>query len=199
MAKFVTGEQGDPVAERARRAGSRSAVSERPGSPGGTKLFEPAPARVRRRTDDLLNEVLHGSQPTEVRCEAAFALAALGRSSREVVRSLASTLEDRDETVRRSAALALGRTRDGSAAEPLLDALENSPELWEESAAALCQLRYTPAIPHLREMVRSAADSRTRRGAIRALAALSASAERLPVEDLFPLREGDNDARCLPL
>src|SRR5437764_745470 len=82
------------------------------------KAFRRAPARVRRRTDDLLTEVLHSSQPAEVRSEAALALAALGRSSTQVVESLASTLADPEQKVRRAAVLALGRTRDQNAAEP---------------------------------------------------------------------------------
>jgi HEAT repeat protein len=128
---------------------------------------------LRRRTDDLLTEVLRSSEPSEVRGEAALALAALGRRSAEVVELLATTLQESEEPLRRMAVLALGKTRDPKAAEPLLDVLEHSPELWEEASAALGELRDAGAIDRLRTMIQSAEDSRTRRGAIRALAALS--------------------------
>lgn len=147
--------------------------------------------RVRRRTDDLLTEVVGSAQPAEVRCEAALALAALARSRAQAVELLASMLSDPEESLRRSAALALGRTRDPAAGEPLLDALEHAPELWEETAAALGELRYTPAMDRLRAMVRSAPDSRTRRGAIRALAALSVLPGARRLEDLYPRRKDD--------
>jgi HEAT repeat protein len=150
---------------------------------------------LRRRSDDLLIEMLNGHEPADVRCEAALALAALGRSSTQVVEALSVALEDGDEAVRRAAARALGKTRDSSAAEPLLDTLENAPELWQEAASALSELRHAAAIDRLRGMVRSATDSRTRRGAIRALAALSTSADRLRVEDIAPVVYEDSPLR----
>ena len=155
------------------------------------------PAAPRRRTDDLLDELLRGSEPAEVRCEAALALATLGRSAARVIELLAPMRSDPDEQVRRAAVLALGRTRDGSAAEPVVEVLESSPELWEESAAALAELRCTRVIPRLREVARSARDSRTQRGAIRALAALGTSADRVRVDELLP--PAPDDAKVYPL
>jgi HEAT repeat protein len=146
---------------------------------GADAAAAPAPGAAGRRADDLLKEVLRGDEPADVRCEAALALAALGRRSAEVVESLTHALDDGDDDVRRAATLALGKTGDGRAAEPLLAALEHSPELWEAASAALSELGFAPATERLRELVRSASDSRTRRGAIRALALLSSSGGRL--------------------
>ncbi|MDQ3935196.1 MAG: HEAT repeat domain-containing protein [Actinomycetota bacterium] len=142
---------------------------------------------LRRRTDDLLLEVLDGSDPSEVRCEAALALANSGRGSPQVLTALTEALQDPHEAVRRTATIALGRTGDPGAAGPLLGILEGAPELWEEAAAALGDLGHPGVVEPLRELVRSADDHRTRRGAIRALAALSNNPSQFRSESLPPV------------
>lgn len=120
----------------------------------------------------ILRAVLESDDSPGVRREAALALASFSIDTTEVVSVLVRALADPQDLVRRGAALALGGTRSPQALEPLLDALERYPELWQETSTALITLGEDAAAPRLREIIVSGATTRVRRAAVRALAGL---------------------------
>jgi len=135
-------------------------------TPGGDERVETEGGRI-------LRKVLDSNDSAEVRHEAALALASFSKDTKDVVDALVRALGDRQDIVRRAAALALGRTRSRQALEPLLDALERYPELWQETSEALVTLGEDDAAPRLREIIVSGETPRARRAAVRALAGLA--------------------------
>ena len=125
------------------------------------------------KVHDRLTAILRDDPSSEVRAEAARALAAT--HDIDALDQVVSALADDDEGVRRAATLALGRIRHQRAASVLIDLLESRPELWREAAAALASAGDATAVDRLIPLL--ASDSaETRQGAVRAIAAVSMKA-----------------------
>jgi HEAT repeat protein len=109
----------------------------------------------------------------EVRAEAARALGVTGEPS-ESIEPLLAALDDPSAAVRRAATLALGRIPDPRAAEALVTALAERPELWREASAALATAGDRDLLDRLLPLLDSQS-SYVRSGAVRAIAAVSKS------------------------
>jgi HEAT repeat protein len=131
----------------------------------------PADAGQAGTTLERLTSVLAHDPVPEVRREAARALGAVAASVPAAVDALLAALDDPRDAVRRTATLALGRTRDPRATEALVDALANRPELWEEAAAALATVGDDALVDRLAPLLVHDS-SQVRRGAVRAIAAV---------------------------
>ena len=112
----------------------------------------------------------------EVRAEAARALSVIGNPA-DSIEPLLAGLEDPSASVRRAATLALGRIPDPQAAEALVRALAERPELWREASAALATTRDRNLLDRLLPLLDSES-SHVRSGAIRAIAAVSSGPVR---------------------
>jgi HEAT repeat protein len=121
---------------------------------------------------ERLTTVLASDPVPDVRREAARALGALAGAVPEAVDALLAALSDPNDAVRRTAALALGRTRDPRATAALVETLATRPELWEEAAAALATAGDASLVDRLVALL-DAESGQVRRGAVRAIAALS--------------------------
>lgn len=120
---------------------------------------------------DRLTALLREDPSAQVRAEAARALAVTHDA--EAIDQLVVALDDSDDSVRRAAALALGRIRDPRAANVLIDLLATRPELWEEAAAALAGAGSRSAVERLMPLLDSESVE-VRQGAVRAIAAVTA-------------------------
>jgi HEAT repeat protein len=118
---------------------------------------------------DRLCRLLRSDPVAEVRREAARALGVAGN---DAVDPLVAALDDANDGVRRAAALALGRIRDPRATDALVRALETRHELWQEASAALATSGDERLLERLTPLL-DAESTSVRRGAIRAIAAVS--------------------------
>src|SRR3954447_20430310 len=161
------------------RAGPRGKASQprRPRFPVSPP--DPAPPD---RLQSRLRAVLEHDPIPEVRSEAARALSVAGDGGEEAVDALVAALDDPNDGVRRAATLALGRLRDPRVADALVAALEARPELWQETSAALATAGDPTLLPPLVALLGSE-HSHVRRGALRAIAALSHASP--PEQPLF--------------
>ncbi len=147
--------------------------------------------------DDLasrLRDLLADDPVPEVRREAARALSVVDSTD---VERLVAALDDPNDGVRRTATLALGRIRDPRAADALVQALGDRPELWQEVSAALATAGGRDLVSRIVPLLESAS-SHVRCGALRAIAALSkspqAGAEQQP---LFFYRDDEGHSHPL--
>jgi HEAT repeat protein len=139
--------------------------------------------RLAADQQQALVATLQNDPSPEVRAEAAFSLALRspgGDDGDDIAAALWHVVEDGPDVPRRAAVLALGYRLDEEIARGLVRLLVQSPELWREVSIALAGLR-SPAIEaELQEILETAAEARSRRGAARALGltAMSAAAAR---------------------
>lgn len=103
--------------------------------------------------------------------EAARALGVTGEPT-ESIEPLLAALDDSSAGVRRAATLALGRIPDPRAADALVGALAERPELWRESSAALATAGDRNLLDRLLPLLDSES-THVRSGAVRAIAAVS--------------------------
>ena len=138
-----------------------------------------------------LTAIVREDPVPDVRREAARALGAAGDAAPGAVETLVAALEDANDGVRRAATLALGRFRDPHAAQALIRTLAAKPELWEEASAALGTTGDAGLADELLALA-GHESTQVRRGAVRALAALSARGRgEVADEPLFVYTDAD--------
>jgi hypothetical protein len=148
-----------------------------------------APAHQR-----ALVAALRSDPSPEVRAEAAFSLALRSGGSSgqdDVADELWSVVDEGPDAPRRAAVLALGYRLDEENAHRLVRLLVDAPELWREVATALAGFG-SPAIEsELEELLETAAETRSRRGAARALGLTAIPASAAGLARRVPRRAGE--------
>jgi hypothetical protein len=154
--------------------------------------------QVEEQTHVRLSAVLREDPVADVRREAARALGAAAQEGHDVVAPLVAALSDRNDGVRRAATLSLGRSADPRAVEILVRTLAEQPVLWEEASAALATAGDGSTVDLLLPLVEHES-TQVRRGALRAVAALSQREDARPARDEPLFAYTDDEGLSHPL
>jgi HEAT repeat protein len=157
--------------------------------------LEEIPETTLREIEDLLLEVVDGSDQPQVRRSA---LEALGYSSREEMpRRIESAFTSKDKDWVASALFAMGRSGNEIWEKPVLDSMESPiPLIRTEAARAAGELELKEAVPSLLELLDDP-DEDTILASIWSLSQIGGEGVREALEDLYEKAEDDQEIDLL--